>query len=71
MHRVVVTESMRRQGIALFMLRSYMKQVTELQRVSRVLLICKEHLVRQRAHTPYEDENHHPLRILGSHELLH
>ena len=69
-HSVVVTESMRRQGIALFMLRSYMKQVTELQRVSRVLLICKEHLVRQRAHTPYEHENHHPLRTLGSHELL-
>ena len=50
-HSVVVTESMRRQGIALWMLRSYMKQVTELQRVSRVLLICKEHLVRQRAST--------------------
>ena len=44
-HSVVVTESMRRQGIALWMLRSYMKQVTELQRVSRVLLICKENLV--------------------------
>ena len=46
-HSVVVTESMRRQGIALWMLRNYMKQVTELQKVSRVLLICKEHLVSQ------------------------
>jgi GNAT superfamily N-acetyltransferase len=44
-HSVVVEESYRRRGIALWMLRSYLQAVAELP-VTRVLLICKEALVR-------------------------
>ena len=44
-HSVVVEEAQRRQGIALWMLRSYLQKVSELETVSRVLLICKEPLI--------------------------
>ena len=44
-HSVAVEESLRRKGIALWMLKSYLQKVAELKTVERVLLICKEQLV--------------------------
>ena len=44
-HSVAVEEASRRNGIALWMLRSYLQKISDLQHVSRVLLICKENLV--------------------------
>ena len=44
-HSVVVTEAMRRKGIALWMLQNYLQKVSELQKLTRVLLICKANLI--------------------------
>ena len=44
-HSVVVEESLRRRGIALWMLSEYMQEAATLQHPTRVLLICKEQLV--------------------------
>ena len=44
-HSVVVEERLRRNGVASWMLRSYLQKVSTLQKVSRVLLMCKQPLV--------------------------
>jgi arylalkylamine N-acetyltransferase len=62
-HSVVVEESLRRKGIALWMLNCYLQQVVELTTVSRVLLICKEGLVQL-----YEKAG---FKLLGPSEVVH
>jgi len=44
-HSVVVEESMRRRGLATWMLRNYLARVAKSTKAARVLLICKSHLV--------------------------
>jgi len=44
-HSVVIERSLRRQGLATWMLKEYLRTIAESTKTERVLLICKDHLV--------------------------